>query len=115
MVAVAGAAQAGQLDAAVTAGLADDEARAGLRTIPGIGPFYADLILIRATGVTDVFPLDEPCLLAMMGELYRRGGPMQPKEAERLAERWRPWRTWVGVLFRAAGPRVQLRGGALSS
>jgi DNA-3-methyladenine glycosylase II len=106
VVGVAAAAQAGKLDAAVIGGLPVDEARAQLRTIPGIGPFYADLIVIRASGVTDELPLNEPRLLALMGELYGRDGPVEPKEAERLAEGWRPWRTWVGVLFRAAGPRV---------
>ncbi|MDQ6616365.1 MAG: DNA-3-methyladenine glycosylase 2 family protein [Actinomycetota bacterium] len=106
VVAVAQAAQAGSLDAATLSALGEDEARATLRSVPGIGPFYADLILIRAAGVTDVLPLKEPRLLGLVGELYGRGAPVSPKQAERLAEAWRPWRTWVAVLFRAAGPRL---------
>jgi len=109
VVGVARAAQAGALDAATVAALAsqsEDEARAALRAIPGIGPFYADLIVIRAAGVADVFPLNEPRLLTTLGRLYDRPGPLAPKEAERLAEAWRPWRTWVAVLCRAAGPRL---------
>jgi DNA-3-methyladenine glycosylase II len=106
--AVAAAATAGKLDAAALAHVQEDEVRAGLRAIPGIGPFYADLILIRATGVTDVFPGNEPRLLGLMSHFYGgpRSGPMTPKVAANIAERWRPWRTWVAVLVRAAGSRV---------
>jgi DNA-3-methyladenine glycosylase II len=106
VVAVAAAAKAGTLDAAALSQMGEDEARARLRSIPGIGPFYADLILIRSTGVTDVLPLNEPRLLGLMGQLYHRAEPVTPKTAERQADGWRPWRTWVAVLFRAAGPRV---------
>jgi len=106
VVGVAEAAQAGILDAVTLASLGEDAARAELRSIPGIGPFYADLVVIRATGVTDVLPLNEPRLLALLGALYGAGGPMTPKAAERLAETWRPWRTWITVLVRAAGPRI---------
>jgi len=106
IVGVAEAALAGKLDAATLAALAEDQARAVLRSIDGIGPFYSDLILIRATGVADVLPLHEPRLLRLLGQLYDRPGPFTPKEAERQAEGWRPWRTWVAVLVRAAGPRV---------
>jgi DNA-3-methyladenine glycosylase II len=106
VVGVAQAAQAGKLEAATIAGRSEDEARAALRQIPGIGPFYADLIVVRATGATDVFPLNEPRLLALMGQLYGRPGPMTPKQGEAQAEAWRPWRTWIAVLFRSAGPRL---------
>jgi DNA-3-methyladenine glycosylase II len=106
VVGVAEAAEVRLLDAATVASLGEDAARAALRSIPGIGPFYADLILIRASGVTDVLPLGEPRLLGLLGALYGSGVPMAPKDAERLAEPWRPWRTWVAVLVRAAGPRI---------
>jgi DNA-3-methyladenine glycosylase II len=112
VVAVAEAARSGALDVGRLARLAqhsEDEARAVLRAVPGIGPFYADLIIIRASGLTDVFPLNEPHLLALMGELYGSCAPMAAKEAERVADAWRPWRTWVAVLCRAAGSRVMAR------
>jgi DNA-3-methyladenine glycosylase II len=106
VIGVAEAAEAGKLDAATLARVGEDRARADLQTIPGIGPFYADLIVVRATGVTDVLPLNEPRMFALLGQLYELSGPVSPKEAERVAEAWRPWRTWVAVLVRAAGPRV---------
>ena len=35
---------------------------ARLREIPGIGPFYSALIVIRGTGFADVLPAGEPNL-----------------------------------------------------
>lgn len=106
LVGVADAAWEGQLEAAALAAMAPDAARRQLRAIPGIGPFYADLILIRSTGATDLFPGAEPRLLALMGQLYGLGGPASPAQAAELAEPWSPWRTWVAVLIRAAGGRL---------
>jgi DNA-3-methyladenine glycosylase II len=103
---VAAAALDGRLDAAALRALDGDEALARLRTIPGIGPFYAGLILLRATGVTDVLPGQEPRLLGLIGELYGLSRPATAAEAARLGETWAPWRTWAAVLVRAAGPRV---------
>ncbi|HMI91790.1 MAG TPA: hypothetical protein VK509_10530 [Polyangiales bacterium] len=109
IVAVASAAVAGELDATQLAQLARSDvarARALLKTLPGIGPFYADLILIRATGLTDLLPANEPRFLALLGTLYGLGAPATPEQAEQLARCWSPWRTWAAVLVRAAGPRV---------
>jgi DNA-3-methyladenine glycosylase II len=109
VVGVARAALEGKLDADTISAMSEDQARAELQSIPGIGPFYADLIVIRATGVTDMLPLDEPRLFGLVGELYGVPGPVTPKAVERVAEAWRPWRTWVSVLVRSAGPRLLAR------
>jgi DNA-3-methyladenine glycosylase II len=106
VVGVAEAADARKLDAVTLSRVDEDLARADLRTIPGIGPFYADLIVVRATGVTDVLPLNEPLMLGLLGQLYGLTGTVNAKQAEQVAEAWRPWRTWVAVLVRVAGPRV---------
>lgn len=107
-VAEAASAAAGHqvLDTAALAGMAPDEARAQLRTIAGIGPFYAELIVLRALGTTDVLPLTEPKFLGLLGDLYGLGRAATPARAQAIAERWIPWRTWAAVLVRAAGPRV---------
>jgi DNA-3-methyladenine glycosylase II len=111
VVGVARAAAAGTLDAAALAALEEDEARRRLRTIPGIGPFYGDLILIRATGLTDVLPLDEPQLWRHVTDLYRLEAVPTRSQAAGLAEGWRPWRTWVGVLIRTAAGRLERSAG----
>jgi len=104
--AVARAALDGRLDAGTLAATDPDEAMAGLRTLPGIGPFYAALIQVRSTGVTDVLPTNEPRVLACAGELYGLDGPMSQSEFEERAQAWRPWRTWATVLIRAATHRA---------
>jgi 3-methyladenine DNA glycosylase/8-oxoguanine DNA glycosylase len=53
--------------------LEPDEARARLRELPGIGAFCADLILVRASGATDVLPSREPRFLALVAALYGAG------------------------------------------
>jgi len=85
-----------------------DPARAmvDLQRIAGIGPFYSALIVIRASGVRDVLPGDEPRARDLARRLYGLASVPTPAEFEVLAERWRPWRTWVVVLMRAAGNRI---------
>jgi DNA-3-methyladenine glycosylase II len=98
---VAGAALDGRLDADTLAAADPDQAVAELRRIPGIGPFYATLILSRSTGATDILPIAEPGALEIAGRLYGRSGPLTQQEYERRAEAWRPWRTWGSALMHA--------------
>ncbi len=106
VIAVAEAARAGTLDVAALTAVSADEARSRLRTVPGIGAFYADLIVVRSTGATDVLPLNEPRLFGLVGALYGLGNAPTVKQVEGVAEAWRPWRTWMAVLVRAAGPML---------
>jgi DNA-3-methyladenine glycosylase II len=110
---VARAALDGQLDPARLAAMEPGEALADLRKLPGIGPMYATLILLRATGVTDVLTLTEPRLPGYMGHFYgphdvTAPTPASPEDIERVAAGWRPYRTWAAVLIRAAGDREGL-------
>ena len=102
--AVARAAAEGLLDVQRLRALGPEEAHVQLQTLPGIGPFYASLIVLRAVGFTDVPVTDEPLALELMGRLYGLGRPAAPTDAEQLSLPWRPWRTWTAVLLRAAGP-----------
>jgi len=106
---VARAAQEGRLDAAGLLRLGPEEAMARVREIPGIGPFYSALIVIRGTGFTDVLPLGEPRFRALAAQLYDLPAPLSDETLSGLAEAWKPFRTWAAVLIRAAANRV-LRG-----
>lgn len=100
--AVAEAALAGRLDPYRLRECHAEQALAELQEIRGIGPFYAGLILLRAVGVADELPpTPEPRLLRAVGRAYGRPEPVSPAELVRLAENWRPYRTWVSVLIRA--------------
>jgi DNA-3-methyladenine glycosylase II len=103
---VARAALDGQLDAETIRRSDPEEAMTRLRQIPGIGPFSASLIAIRASGVCDVPVEHEPRLAAIVGRLYGLPGPATPADLRRIGEAWRPFRTWVAVLLRAAAGRV---------
>jgi DNA-3-methyladenine glycosylase II len=102
---IAQAALDGHLDPARLAALDPPTALRQLRSLPGIGPFYAELILIRACGVTDVLPTNEPRVLGLAGELYGLDRPLSVEEFAERAEAWRPWRTWSTVLIRAVTRR----------
>ncbi len=97
--AIARAALDGRLDAAALRAQPYDEAIAGLRELPGIGPFSAQLILLRGAGHPDGFPTAERRLHDEMAHAY---GLTDPADAElaRIADTWRPYRTWVALLLR---------------
>jgi DNA-3-methyladenine glycosylase II len=103
---IARAALAGRLDADHLQSLDPDAAMAELRTIKGIGAFYSSLIVVRATGLTDVLPVNEPRLLELVTDLYRLDGAPSEADFRILAEPWKPFRTWVSVLIRAAAGRM---------
>jgi DNA-3-methyladenine glycosylase II len=103
---VARAALEGRLDVGSLLALGPGEAMARLREIPGIGPFYSALIVIRGTGFADVLPVGEPKLLTQVEQLYNLNGPVSDEELHALAEAWKPFRTWAAVLVRAAARRV---------
>ncbi|NYJ08823.1 DNA-3-methyladenine glycosylase family protein [Petropleomorpha daqingensis] len=102
--AVARAASDGLLDVDRLRALRPEEAHAQVLTLPGIGPFYAALVVLRAVGFADVPVTEEPRALELMGRLYGLGRPATADDVGRLSEPWRPWRTWTAVLVRAAGP-----------
>jgi DNA-3-methyladenine glycosylase II len=104
--AVAEAAQSGLLDAARLRAMPLEEAEAELQQLPGIGPFYSSLIVIRACGHSDAPTLGEPRSRAAIQEAY--GIDHEPSDAEllALAETWRPFRTWVSVMIRALSGRT---------
>ncbi len=88
-----------------------EEAMADLQSLKGIGPFYAGLVVIRATGLTDVLPAEEPRSLRAAAHFYGLDGPPDSAAFTALAEPWRPFRTWAVVLLRVAGDRAGVTAG----
>jgi DNA-3-methyladenine glycosylase II len=104
--AVAMAALDGALDPGRLAALDPGQALAELQELPGIGPTYATLILLRSAGVTDVLTLGEPLLASYAARFYSTGPePLSPQQLDAIAGTWRPFRTWAAVLIRMAGDR----------
>lgn len=97
--AVAEAAAQGVLSAATLLDLPSSEAVARLREVWGLGLFSASLIVMRGAGHPDMFPDGQPWLHAQLARAY---DVRELADLERIAERWRPYRSWVTFLFRAA-------------
>jgi DNA-3-methyladenine glycosylase II len=97
---VADAALAGTLDGARLRALDPAQALSELRELAGIGPFAAELVLVRGALHPDVFPVHEPRVHAALARAYGLDEPA-PEQLERIAERWRPYRSWVSLLLRA--------------
>jgi DNA-3-methyladenine glycosylase II len=102
---VADAARSGLLDVHRLAALDPAEAMSEVRQLNGIGPFYAALVVIRACGLADVLPVDEPKVLELTRTLYGLADPVDAERFTELARVWRPFRTWAAVLIRAVAGR----------
>jgi DNA-3-methyladenine glycosylase II len=110
---VATAAFDGELDARMLHALGPERAFAHVQRLNGIGPFYAGLIVLRATGFVDALPqVPEPRMLGHAARFYGRSEPPTLDWFSSLAERWRPFRTWATVLIRLAGDRGTAAGAA---
>ncbi|MBM7059279.1 DNA-3-methyladenine glycosylase 2 family protein [Pseudomonas sp. UL073] len=65
-----------------------------LCALPGIGPWTAEYIALRAFGEADAFPTADLGLLK--APLWGLGG-IAPRELAARAEAWRPWRAYAAV------------------
>lgn len=98
---VAELAREGGLDADRLLAMGPEEATTWVQQLDGIGPFYASLIVVRATGFCDVLVDTEPRLMARVQQLYGLDDAPTAAELATIAEAWRPRRTWAAVLIRA--------------
>lgn len=104
--AIAHAAQDGLLDVGRLTAMTTEEAMAEVQRLPGIGPFYSALIVVRACGLADAMTAQPDHTIEAVQRLY--GLDHAPGEAElaAIAESWRPFRTWAAVALRAVGSRL---------
>ncbi|WP_166346764.1 DNA-3-methyladenine glycosylase 2 family protein [Phytoactinopolyspora limicola] len=79
------------------------EAEEQLLAIPGIGPWTASYVRLRALSDPDVFL---PSDLGVQHGLRRLGLPADERAAARLAERWRPWRSYALMHIWAAAAHL---------
>lgn len=93
--AVAEAALEGRLDGAALRSLDPEAAVRVVQQIKGLGPFAADLVIVRGANAPDALPRHERRLEA---EIIDRYGPNQ--QLADIAEKWRPFRAWAAVHLR---------------
>ena len=94
--AVAEAAVDGLLDGAALRALDPDEAVQRVQQVKGLGPFAAELAVLRGANAPDGLPHHERRLDAEIAERYGPG-----RTLGEVSEAWRPYRTWAAVCLRA--------------
>jgi AraC family transcriptional regulator of adaptative response / DNA-3-methyladenine glycosylase II len=70
-----------------------------LLALPGVGPWTAEYIAMRALGDPDAFPATD---LGLTRGAAALGLPSTPKALQAHAERWRPWRAYAAEHLWAA-------------
>lgn len=98
--AVAEAALEGRLDGARLRSLAPEDAVRSVQEVKGLGPFAAELVVIRGANAPDAVPTRERRLDAEILERYGATSTL----AE-VSEAWRPFRGWACVHLRALRER----------
>jgi len=71
---------------------APEEFIAALCELPGIGPWTANYVAMRALGWPDAFPPNDVAVRKAMQRLF---GTASPRSAEARAQAWRPWRAYA--------------------
>lgn len=103
--ALAAAVLEGRLD--LSPGACVDETLATLRTLPGVGDWTCQLVALRVLAWPDAFPASDAGVLRALGTRV-------PRQAQAMAESWRPWRAyavlqlWQGLA--ASGPTTPSTG-----
>lgn len=71
-----------------------EETRRQLVALPGIGPWTAEYVAMRALGDPDAFPASD---LGIRHALAALDQPHDARAAAALSERWRPWRAYAAL------------------
>jgi DNA-3-methyladenine glycosylase II len=82
----------GELDFAALAASDDDEVRAQLTRHKGVGPWTAEVYLLRALLRPDAWPAGDLALQLAAREVKRLPARPTSTELDVIAESWRPWR-----------------------
>jgi DNA-3-methyladenine glycosylase II len=92
--AVADAALDGLLDGPALRALDPDEAVRRVQAVKGLGPFAAEVVVLRGANAPDAVPRHERRLAAIVTRRYDR-------PFDEVTAGWRPFRTWASLHLRA--------------
>jgi DNA-3-methyladenine glycosylase II len=93
--AVAEAAVDGLLDGTALRAMDPGQAVQRVQQVKGLGPFAAELVVLRGANAPDALASHERRLDAEIGERYGPGRSLAD-----VSEAWRPYRTWAAVYLR---------------
>lgn len=91
--ALATAIEVGAVSLAGMAAQSDDDARAELTALRGVGPWTAECYLLFALRRADAWPNGDRALLVSLGTARGDADVPTSAAAETHAEQWRPWRS----------------------
>ena len=97
--ALADAVSEGSLDIKGLEGLSDDDVRAELTKVLGLGRWSADIYLMFALGRPDIWPVGDLALAVAAERLLELKTRPGPKEMEAIGEGWKPWRTAAAAML----------------
>ena len=103
---VADAAADGLLDRTRLRAMPLADALAQVRTLRGVGAFFAAGIVLRGAGLIDAMPQDD-MTLAGIRRFYDVGAVPSEADLERITQGWQPYRTWCSVLVHACERRAR--------
>jgi DNA-3-methyladenine glycosylase II len=89
----------GSLDLKRVRAMHDDDARAHLTAVKGIGPWTADIYLMSSLGRADIWPVADVGLQAAIHRALGLRKRPNEKQMEKLSKDWRPWRTVVARML----------------
>jgi DNA-3-methyladenine glycosylase II len=110
--AIAGACANG-LDLAALEGASDEEIRAALTAVVGIGPWTADVYIMFCLGRADAWAPGDLALQIAMQRAFALAARPDKDDMVTFAERWRPWRGVAARLLWAYYAAVKAKGTAV--
>jgi DNA-3-methyladenine glycosylase II len=87
----------GRLDLERLRALDDDDARAELTQVKGVGRFTAEGVLMLALRRQDVWPAADLALCRAVERVWGLDPPASVADVDAIGERFRPWRTLAAV------------------
>ncbi|WP_131106379.1 AlkA N-terminal domain-containing protein [Ornithinimicrobium sufpigmenti] len=95
-------------DGAVDLGPGSDRRAAAeqLLALPGVGPWTAQIVLLRGLGDPDAFPASD---LGVRIAAAAAGLPADARALGLVADRWRPWRSYAAALLWASTDHAAAR------
>jgi DNA-3-methyladenine glycosylase II len=96
---IAAAIMEGSLDLKRIKSMQDEDARAHMTAVKGIGPWTADIYLMSSLGRADIWPVGDVGLQAAITRALGLRKRPNEKKMERLSQDWRPWRTVAARMF----------------
>ena len=100
----------GQLDLSALENMPDDEVRARLTALKGVGNWTADIYLIFVLQHADVFPIGDLAAVNALKRVKNLSAETTREEVLQAAELWQPYRTIATMLlwhFYLSAPRLK--------